>query len=268
MPVKSTFIIPDFKFDMEYVRLGKSNLMISRVAMGAMSLTKAGDDETAAALVRSAYNQGINFFDTSRAKPECEKLLGDAIGDIRSSVMVATKTSAQSGSEIFSDFESSLNVMHTDVIDLYQYETNHFMPEKGGADGIYNALLNLKESGKVKAIGLATEDLDIAEKAINSGLYDTVQFPFSMLSADDTIALVKLCEENDVGFIAMQPLCGGVLSNIPLAFGFLHQYENVIPLWGAQSQEELEQILYFADHPPVIDEKFKSDVEQIRTFFN
>ena len=242
--------------------------MISRVAMGATSLTKAGDDLSVYKLVRNAYDQGINFFDTSRKTPECEKLLGDAIGDIRDNVMLATKTDAKNGSEVLSDLEASLSVMHTDVIDLFQYETDSFVPVKNGADGIYDALDLLKKSGKVKAIGIATQDLDIAEKAINSGLYDTIQFPFSMLSSDETIALVKLCEESDVGFIAMQPLCGGVLDNIPLAFGFLHQYENVIPLWGVESEEELEQILYFNEHPPVIDDKFREDVEKIRMFFN
>lgn len=255
-------------FIMEYVRLGKSNLMISRVAMGAMFLNSVGTEEDAASLVRIAYNKGINFFDTSRNSSESEKILGDVIYDIRSSVVIASKTSAQSGSEVLSDFETSLNVMHTDYIDLYQYETDSFVPEKNGVDGIYNSLFSLKESGKIKAIGLATMDLDAAEYAIQSGLYDTVQFPFSMISSDDTVQLVKLCEENDVGFIAMQPLCGGVVENIPLAFGFLHQFENVIPLWGARSQQELEQILYFAAHPPVIDEKFHEDVEKIRMFFN
>jgi len=253
---------------MEYIRLGKSNLMISRVAMGAMSLNKVASEEEACNLLRSAYNQGINFFDTSRDKAESEELLGDSIGDIRSSVMLATKTSAQSGSEVLNDFETSLNVMHTDTIELYQYCSNTFVPEKNGIDGIYKALIGLKESKKVLAIGFVTEDLDVAEKAINSGLYDTIQFPFSMLSPDETIQLVKLCEENDVGFIAMQPLCGGVVDNVPLAYGFLAQFENVVPLWGVQSQQELDQILYFADHPPVIDEKFHQDVERIRQFFN
>ena len=242
--------------------------MISRVAMGAMRLSKIADEETAALLVRSAYTQGINFFDTSRSTPECERLLGNAIGDIRSNVMVATKTAAQSGAEVLGDVETSLNVMHTDKIDLYQYESDGFVPQENGPDGIYNVLKNLKETGKISAIGFATQDLDAAENAVRSGLYDTLQFPFSMLSTDATRALVKLCEENDVGFIAMQPLCGGIVSNIPLAFGFLHQYENVIPLWGVETEEELNQVLYFNEHPPVIDEKFQEDVEHIRQFFN
>ena len=253
---------------MEYVRLGKSNLMISRVALGAMSLNKIEDEEKAFELVRNAYNQGINFFDTSRNKSDCEKILGDALGDVRSSVMIASKTSAQSGAEVRADLEESLNVMHSDFIDLYQYETDQFMPEANGIDGIYDALKSLKESGKIKSIGIATQDIDVAEKAVTSGLYDTLQFPFSMISPDETRQIVQLCRDNDVGFIAMQPLCGGILTSIPLAYGFLHEYENVIPLWGVQSQEELDQILYFNEHPPVIDEKFKEDVENIRAFFN
>ena len=144
---------------MEYVRLGKSNLMISRVAFGAMSLTKAGNAEKAAELVRSAYNHGINFFDTSRNTPDCEKLLGDSLGDIRSSVVIASKTSAQSGAEVLSDLETSLNIMHTDSIDLYQYESDSFIPEENGIDGIYSAFKTLKNSGKIRSFGLATSDL-------------------------------------------------------------------------------------------------------------
>ena len=253
---------------MEYVRLGKSNLMVSRVAFGAMSLAKIDDEEKALSLVHSAYEKGINFFDTTRDNSEGERLLGDSIDEIRANIIVATKTRAQSGNEILADFETSLNAMHIDKIDLYQYETENFLPQKNGPDRIYNTLSNLKESGKVRAIGITAVDLNVARLAITSGLYDTIQFPFSMIASEHAIGLVKLCEENDVGFIAMQPLCGGLVENIPLAFGFLHQFENVIPLWGVQTEEELKQILYFNEHPPLVDDQFKEEVEQMRKFFN
>lgn len=253
---------------MDYVRLGKSNLMVSRVAMGAMSLEKVGSDEEVTNLIREAYNSGINFFDTSRKSESSEILLGDSIGDIRKDVVIATKSSAESVAELYNDVETSLNVMHTDYIDLFQYESNNFVPEDNGKDGIFKALKNLKDSGKIKSFGFATQDLELAEKAVKSGLFDTLQFPFSMISAEKTIELVELCNSTDTGFIAMQPLCGGVLQNIPLAFGFLHQFEDVIPLWGVESQEELDQILYFNERPPIIDEKFNEEVEKIRMFFN
>lgn len=253
---------------MEYIRLGKTNLLISRVAFGAMNLTSAGSDEDAALIVRKAYDSGINFFDTSRKTPESEKLLGDALYDIRQNVFLSTTTAAKTSSEIKNDLETSLLTLHCDTVDLYQFETEVFLPEPGGADKIYDTFLEFKKQKKVNNIGIVTTNFDTAKKAVLSDLYDTLQFPFSMLSSDDTIELVKLCEEHDVGFIAMQPLGGGLVENIPLAFGFLHQYESVIPIWGVKTQEEMTQILYFNEHPPVIDEKFHEDVEKIRMFFN
>ena len=253
---------------MEYVRLGKTNLLISRVAFGALKLTDAGDDETAAQIVRKAYESGINFFDTSRKNPESEKLLGDALYDIRRNLFISTTTASKTACEILEDLETSLMTLHCDRVDLYQLEIENFLPLPKGADKIYDTLVELKETGKIAHFGIVTTNFDVAKKAVESDLYETLQFPFSMLSSTETIDLVKLCEEHDVGFIAMQPLCGGVVENIPLAFGFLHQFENVIPIWGVKTQEEMDQILYFNEHPPVIDDKFAEDVEKIRCFFN
>ena len=61
---------------------------------------------------------------------------------------------------------------------------------------------------------------------------------------------------------------GGLLSNLPIALGYLSQFENVVPVWGVHTQEELQQILYFTANPPVIDDQFNKEVEKIRLFFN
>ncbi len=253
---------------MEYVRLGKTDIIVSRVAFGAMRLSDTENDESAGNLVRRAYESGINFFDTSRKTPISEKLLGDALYDIRRNVFLSTATSSKTVSEIKEDMETSLMTLHCDTVDLYQLETEKFLPLPNGADKIYETLQEFKNQNKIKAFGIITTNLETATKAVESGLYDTLQFPFSMVSPESTHALVKLCEEHDVGFIAMQPLGGGLIDNIPLAFGFLHQFENVVPIWGVVTQEEIEQILYFNDHPPVIDEQFNNDVEKLRNFFN
>lgn len=255
---------------MEYVRLGKTNLLVSRVAFGAMRLSSENtfEGENMSSLVRKAYDSGINFYDTSRKNPESEKLLGDALYDIRKNIFISTSTSSSSVAEILVDIEESLMALHTDFVDLYQYECDKFVPLPGGSDGIYETLFALKSSGKAKHIGLITTNYESAKIASESGAYESLQFPFSVVSNENTVSIVKQCEKSDTGFIAMQPLCGGLLQNIPLAFGFLRQYENVIPLWGVQTMEELEQILYFNSHPPVIDEKFHEDVEHTRMFFN
>lgn len=257
-------------FSVEYVRLGKTNLLISRVAFGAMRVGGAGEKDSSAvtSVIRKAYDSGINFFDVSGKTPESEKILGDAIYDIRRNITISTTTASKTTSEIQQDLERSLQALHTNCVDLYQFETEVFLPIPGGADKIYDTLMSFKEEGKIKNIGIVTTNPETAKKAIESNLYDTLQFPFSMVSSEATVELVKLCEEHDVGFIAMQPLGGGLLENIPLAFGFLSQYESVVPIWGIQTLEELEQILYFQQHPPVIDEQFNEEVDQIRNFFN
>ncbi|MBQ9495730.1 MAG: aldo/keto reductase [Treponema sp.] len=253
---------------MEYVRLGKTNLLASRISFGAMSLQDMQDAELATQLVKKSYDAGINFFDTSHVKRKSEKLLGDALHEIRKNVIVATKSSASSAKELLQDIDESLAIMHMDAIDIYQYEVSGFIPQKDSADRIYQTLVHAKSAGKIQHIGAVTEDFDIAVKIIKSGLYETLQFPFNMISPVETASLVDLCFEHDIGFLAMQPLCGGVISNIPLAFGFLYQFENVFPLWSPRSLEELAHILYFNEHPPVIDDSFQQDIEKARMFFN
>lgn len=255
-------------FIVEYVRLGKTNLLISKVAFGAMRLSETESPDEAFNLVRKAYDSGVNFYDTSRKNPKSEKLLGDSLFDFRRNVFLSTSTSAKTCEEIKDDLEESLMTLHCDCVDLYQFETDKFLPEPFRADGIYDFLLQAKESGKINHFGIITTNVETAKKAVESDLYETLQFPFSLVSSESAFEIVKLCEEHDVGFIAMQPLGGGLIDNIPLALGFFKQYESVVPIWGVKTQSQIEQILYFNEHPPVIDEKFNKDVEKIRNFFN
>lgn len=260
---------------MEYIALGKTNLLVSRTAFGAESLDcreieAFGDeaDEKACAIVHQAYSAGINFFDTAHSRPSCEKRLGTALHGIRQNVILATKTNAQTVRELRSDFQQSSDALESDYIDLYQLENPLIIPQKDGPDGLYNELVSMKNHGLIRHFGISTDDYDIAREGILSGLYEVVQFPFNLISPVEIQELVKLCEQNEIGCIAMQPLNGGVVSNIPLAFGFLYQFENVVPVWGTHTQEELHQIIYLNNNPPVIDEKFREEVEREKQFFN
>lgn len=260
---------------MEYIALGKTNLLVSRTAFGAESLDcreieAFGDeaDEKACAIVHQAYSAGINFFDTAHSRPSCEKRLGTALHGIRQNVILATKTNAQTVRELRSDFQQSSDALESDYIDLYQLENPLIIPQKDGPDGLYNELVSMKKHGFIRHFGISTDDYDIAREGILSGLYEVVQFPFNLISPVEIQKLVKLCEQNEIGCIAMQPLNGGVVSNIPLAFGFLYQFEIVVPVWGTHTQEELHQIIYLNNNPPVIDEKFREEVEREKQFFN
>ena len=91
---------------MEYVRLGKTNLLISRVALGAFRLVDSKSEkieDEAAQIVRKAYEEGINLYDSSRKIENSEKLLGDALYDIKKNVFISTTTAAKTASEIKCD---------------------------------------------------------------------------------------------------------------------------------------------------------------------
>lgn len=254
---------------MEYIALGKSQLLVSRTAFGAMTLDRLADGAAARRLVAQAYDGGVNFFDVARSSPQSEAWLGAAIKPYRKDIFVATKTAARTIADLKGDLYASLAALGVEYIDLYQLERDEGLPEKGGEDGLVDELIDLRRAGLINHFGVVTESPDVADRVVRSQAgWETLQFPFNVLCGAVAETIVAQCAEKNIGFIAMRPLCGGVLTNIPISLGYLHQFEHVVPVWGARTEEELRQILYFAENPPVVDEQFLKEAEQLRAFFN
>lgn len=135
-------------------------------------------------------------------------------------------------------------------MDLYQFHNPSFCPKPGDGSGLYEAMLLAKEQGKVRHIGITNHRLSVAEEAIESGLYETLQFPFCYLSGEKELSLVKKCKEKNMGFIAMKALSGGLITNSAAAYAFLAQYDNVLPIWGVQREKELDEFISYIDNPP------------------
>ena len=120
----------------------------------------------------------------------------------RESIYIASKTSAETPNDFWSDLETSLKSLKTDYLDLYQFHNISFTPKKD--DELFQAMLEAKEKGLVRHIGITTHKITHAHEALDSGLYETLQYPFSYLSGEEEIELVNKCNELDVGFIAMK----------------------------------------------------------------
>ena len=127
---------------------------------------------------------------------------------------------------------------------------------------MYEAMLEAKEQGKVRHIGITNHRLAVAEEAIASGLYDTLQFPFSYLSSEKELALVKACEKADMGFIAMKALSGGLITNSAAIYAYMLQHENVLPIWGIQKEWELDEFLSYQEQEPVLNEEVIAVIEK------
>jgi aryl-alcohol dehydrogenase-like predicted oxidoreductase len=249
---------------MEYVTLGKSGLMVSRTAFGALPVQRVTDLKEATDLLRAAYEGGVNFFDTARSYSDSEEKLGLAMDEIRRDVIIATKSAARTGDDLRRDLETSLRNLQTDYIDLYQLHNPSFVPVPDGSDGLYDALAEAKAAGKIRCIGITNHSRQIALKAIESGLYDTLQYPFSYLADEADITLAGVCAEKDIGFIAMKALSGGLITNIPAAHAWVRQFENVVPIWGIQRRCELDQFLDLEKNPVTLDESLRAAIEKDR----
>ncbi|HPO02583.1 MAG TPA: aldo/keto reductase [Treponemataceae bacterium] len=249
---------------MEYISFGKTGLMVSRTAFGALPIQRIASVEEAATLLRTAWDGGVNFFDTARAYSDSEEKLGFALDEIRKDVIVATKTGARTGADLFKDLETSLRNLQTDWIDVYQLHNPSFIPLPGGEDGLYDALAKAREEGKIRFFGVTNHSRQLALQAAESGLYDSIQFPLSYLSAPEDVELAALCEEKQVGFLAMKALAGGLLTNARSAFAWMRKQENVVPLWGIQKTSELEEFLALEREPPVLDDELSAMIEKDR----
>ena len=109
-----------------------------------------------------------------------------------------------------------------------------------------------KSRGKIRFIGLTNHRGPVAREAVESGLYDTLQFPFSYLASQKDEELVHLCKEKNVGFICMKALSGGLITRSDAAYAYLNQFDNVLPIWGIQRESELDEFLSYIHNPPAM----------------
>ena len=244
------------------MRLGKTNLEVNKNGFGALPIQRC-DMETSVEILRKAYDNGIDFYDTAHFYTDSEEKIGNAFEDIdRESFYLASKSGAETVDEFWSDLKTSLERMKTDYLDLYQFHNISFVPKAD--DDLYKAMLEAKEKGMIRHIGITTHKITFAHEAIESGLYETLQYPFSYLSGEEEIELVEKCRQLDVGFIAMKAMGGGLISNSKASFAFLNQCENVLPMWGIQKISELDEFLSY-DENTTLDDELKKAIEQDKT---
>ena len=247
---------------MEFVRLGRTGLKVTKNGFGALPVQRVSVEQ-AAYLLRKAYDNGFNYFDTARNYTDSEEKVGIALHDVRENIIISTKTASVTVEGFWKDLETSLRLLQTDYIDIYQFHNPAFCPKPGDGTGLYEAMLEAKEQGKIRHIGITNHRLAVAEEAILSGLYETLQFPFSYLAGEQEERLVRLCEEHDMGFICMKALAGGLITHSDVAYAYLAQFP-VAPIWGIQRESELDEFLSYMENPPALTEERKAYIEQER----
>lgn len=246
---------------MREVTLGSTGITVCQNAFGALPVQRV-DMETAVRILRRAYEGGMRFFDTARAYSDSEEKLGNALREVRKDLFIATKTMAKTPEEFREQLAVSLEKLKTDYVDLYQFHCVNQCYRPGDGTGMYECMQEAKEQGKIRHIGVTAHKLQVALECVESGLYETMQFPFSYLSSEKELGLVEACRKQNMGFIAMKGLAGGLIHDSRAAMAYMTQFDNVLPIWGIQRMEELEEWLAFMEETPVYDDKIRSFVER------
>ncbi len=245
------------------VTLGNTGITVEKNAFGALPIQRISTQE-AVKLLRKAYDKGVTFFDTARFYTDSEEKLGEAFEGMREKVYIATKTGATDAEGFWKDIHTSLKNLRTGYIDIYQFHNPAFCPKPGDGSGLYEAMLEAREKGMVRHIGITNHRLSVAHEAVESGLYETLQFPFCYLATEKDVELVEKCREAGMGFIAMKALSGGLITDSAAAYAFLAQYGHVLPIWGVQRESELDEFLSYIENPPAMNEELAAVIAKDR----
>ena len=245
---------------MKQITLGMTGITTPQNAFGALPIQRISKKD-AVRLVRKAFDGGMTFFDTARAYSDSEEKLGEAFDGIRKKVFIASKTMAKTGEQLKEDLDTTLRNLRTDYLDLYQL---HCVPQcfrPGDGTGLYEAMEEAKKTGKIRHIGITAHKIAVAEEICESGLYETLQFPFSYLSTERELRLAETCRKKNMGFIAMKGLAGGLINRSEAAMAFMTEHDNVLPIWGVQRENELDEWLSFFEKTPEMTEEIRSFIE-------
>ena len=219
---------------MQQITLGSTGIVTPQNGFGALPIQRV-DLPTAVALLRRAYDGGMTFFDTARAYSDSEEKVGAAFEGMRDRVTIATKTMAQTPEGVREQIETSLRLLKTDYVDIYQFHCVDRCYRPNDGTGMYEVMEDLKREGKIRHIAITAHKIGVAEEIVASGLYETLQFPLSYLSSPREEALVRACADANMGFIAMKGLAGGLLTNSRACMAYMTQFPNVVPICSVQA---------------------------------
>ena len=231
---------------MEKVRFGKTNLLVSKMAFGGIPIQRLSTEE-AVAVVRGVINMGVNFLDTANGYSDSEEKIGIAIKDMsRDNLIIASKSGARDKKGFLEHLDLSLKRMGTDYVDIYQLhgvsseETYNQVFAPGGA---FEGMEEGVKAGKIRFPAFSSHSIPMAVKLMKTEKFAVTQLPFNYVDDEAAKEAIPLAKKLDIGFIAMKPFGGGLLTNAQLAIKYLAQFDSIVPDPGIEKLSEMEEII-------------------------
>jgi len=249
----------------EKIRLGRTEMMVSKLGFGGIPIQRVSDK--AVAVVRRCLDLGITFIDTANSYTNSEERIGKAISGRRDGLILATKSTSRTREGVEEHLKLSLKRLGVDSIDLYQFHNvadSDSLKAILAPNGPMAMVEEAKKRGLVKHIGVSSHSMDMAKEMVKSDRFETIMFPFNFITCEAADQLLPLVREHDVGFIAMKPLAGGMLDNATIAFKYLFQFPDVVPIPGIEKVPEIEEIVQILEGPQAMTEAEQREMERMR----
>ena len=222
---------------MKQIILGNTGLTVNQLGFGGLSIQRVSEQQAVETVIH-AVESGIDFIDTSRVYGLSEEYIGKALQQIDRPVVLASKSQDRTADGIRRDLDTSIATFQTDRIELYQchfvkpHEYETIISPGGALDGLQMA----KQEGLIDHIGISSHSLDMLERIIADGLFETIMVCFNLIEDQAAEKVIPAALAKGIGVIAMKPMAGGTIEETELALEFALSVEDVLVLCGVESK--------------------------------
>lgn len=255
---------------MKRMRLGKTGLEVNRLGFGGIPIQRV-DEKKAVEMVLHAVECGVDFIDTSRVYTTSEKRIGMALKQTDKKVVLASKSKGRTTDEIMADLEISMRELQRDYIDLYQC---HFVRDEGEYEevispgGALEGLTRAREEGLIGNIGITSHSLDLLDRVLDDGFFETIMVCFSFLEPLAQEKIIPKAIEKNIGCIAMKPLSGGFIEDAELALKYALSQTGILVLVGVEHKALFDKNWKVFQNRWELNDEEKERIEPIRRTYD
>jgi predicted aldo/keto reductase-like oxidoreductase len=253
----------------EKTRLGKTNLIVTRLGWGGIPIQRVGEEE-AVSVIRSVIEMGVDLLDTARGYTNSEHRIGLALEKINKPIVLSTKSPEKSG-KIYDDVHKSLRQLKVKKIDIYHvHNVSKFEDYEKvlGAGGAYEGLIRAKNEGLIGHIGITSHNLQVLERAVEDGHFGVVMACYSFLEPEAANRVFPLAKAKDVGVLSMKAFSGGVIEEAGPALRFVLQTKEIVPIPGSETVEKAQENWKVFTEGGSLTVKDQAYIEAIQKQFN
>ena len=199
---------------MIYKKLGSTGMMVSRIGFGGIPILNTSDTQ-AERVLRRAFEKGVNFVDTHRGYGDSEIKIGNAFSQVREQIYLATKISDHTEIGAKKSLRESLRRLKTKYIDLLfikNLDSEEVLSQAMGKNGSLKVAREAQKAGVVRHIGMTSHTEKTTYKALRTGEYEAVMYPYSIVNLSAEKRILRYCNNNNIGFVCMKPVAGGLLT--------------------------------------------------------